>query len=116
MTAPSCPACGSHQVAEVLRAPKLPVHQNVLAATAEDALASTCGDLDLRLCRGCGFVFNLAFDQALMRYAPEYESSQAHSPYFKSYLDALVAELTRRHPLEGKTVVEIGCGKGEFLS
>lgn len=116
MIASSCRACGSSHVAEVLCVPKVPVHQNVLAATASEALACTRGDIDLCLCRGCGFVFNAAFDEALMRYAPGYENSQAHSPHFRSYLDGLVAELSRRHHLEGKTVVEIGCGKGEFLS
>lgn len=116
MTSLSCPACGGLHVTEILHVPKVPVHQNVLADSLAEALACARGDIDLRLCADCGFVFNAAFDEALMRYAPAYENSQTHSPYFRSYLDALAARLTRRHHLAGKTVVEIGCGKGEFLS
>jgi SAM-dependent methyltransferase len=92
------------------------VRQNAPAPTA--AAARTCprGDIDLVLCLGCGFVFNAAFDPDAIRYADDYENSQAHSTVFAEYLDSLVALLIERHALEGRTVLEVGCGKGEFLA
>ena len=44
-----------------------------------------------------------------------YEPSQAHSPVFARYLDELARNLVSRHALHGKTIVEIGCGEGDFL-
>jgi SAM-dependent methyltransferase len=60
-------------------------------------------------------VFNRTFDPARVDYSPGYENSQDHSDAFNAYLDALATDLTTRHRLAEKTVVEIGCGRGRFL-
>jgi SAM-dependent methyltransferase len=92
------------------------VRQNAPAPTA--AAARTCPrrDIDLVLCLACGFVFNAAFDEDALRYADDYENAQTHSTVFAAYLDSLIALLIDRHALEGRTVLEVGCGKGEFLA
>jgi SAM-dependent methyltransferase len=92
-----------------------PVHQNMLFPSAETARAMNRGSLDMRLCTECGFVFNAAFDPALMDYGPAYENSQDCSPAFDAYLDELVELLVRGHGLTTGRVVEVGCGKGVFL-
>jgi SAM-dependent methyltransferase len=93
----------------------VPVHQHVTGGTVEEARAAARGDIALTFCRACGFTFNGVFDPARTRYSSGYDNSQDHSDAFRGYLDGLVADLTRRHPLAGKTVVEIGCGQGSFL-
>jgi len=50
-----------------------------------------------------------------VKYTRDYENSLHFSPHFQQYAESLVRELTERHRLHGKTIVEIGCGKGEFL-
>jgi len=67
------------------------------------------------MCRGCGFIFNQAFDQKLTEYSGRYEETQAFSDTFNSFHVALADRLIEEHQLHGKSVLEIGCGKGEFL-
>jgi len=74
------------------------------------------GMLDMRLCSMCGFAFNAEFDPALVDYGPTYENSQDCSPAFGAYLDQLVDHLVTEQGLRNGRVVEVGCGKGVFLS
>jgi hypothetical protein len=91
------------------------VLQHVTGASAAEARSAPRGDVTLEVCLNCGFVFNSVFEPARARYSPGYENSQDHSDAFNAYLDALTTELTTRHRLGGKRVVEIGSGQGSFL-
>jgi hypothetical protein len=73
------------------------------------------GTLDMRACGACGFVFNAAFDPALVDYGPAYENSQDCSPAFNAHLDHLVDRLVVANGVRNGRVVEVGCGKGVFL-
>jgi SAM-dependent methyltransferase len=84
-------------------------------ASAEEARQFTRGDLLLAFCRTCGFVSNAAFDPGNLRYSAAYDNTQSCSPYFKRYLTELAESLLTKYCLEGKVVIEVGCGKGEFL-
>ena len=76
----------------------------------------TTGDLDLALCGACGFVTNLAFDPASQELSAQYEASQGFSATFNRFARSLAKGWAERYRLAGKTAVEIGCGKGEFLA
>src|SRR3954468_23811381 len=108
-----CPICGGRDLIEFLRRHAVPVHQHTIYATPAAARAVPRGDLVMRICGTCGFVFNAAFDAAKIAYDAEYESTQVHSPAFTAYL----ADLARRLDGDGRNqhVVEIGCGDGTFL-
>jgi SAM-dependent methyltransferase len=69
----------------------------------------------LGFCRACGHVFNLAFNSALMEYSQAYENSLHFSPRFQRYAESLAVRLVERYDLHGKDIIEIGCGKGDFL-
>jgi SAM-dependent methyltransferase len=73
------------------------------------------GELDLAFCPDCGFLWNRAFDAGLQHYSPAYEETQAYSPRFLAFLDELCDDQGCRYALAGRTALEIGCGKGEFL-
>jgi ubiquinone/menaquinone biosynthesis C-methylase UbiE len=60
-------------------------------------------------------VFNSAFDAALIPYDARYENRQCFSTAFQEHLQTLAADLIARHRLRGKNVLEVGCGKGDFL-
>ena len=111
----ACPVCAAADLAPLARLPAVPVHCNVLWPTQAEALQAPRGDLDLAVCANCGHVFNRAFDPARMEYTQAYENSLHFSPRFQIYAETLAADLVTRHGLRGKTVIEIGCGKGEFL-
>jgi SAM-dependent methyltransferase len=93
----------------------VPVHQNTVGASAEEARQFARGDLLLAFCAGCGFVFNTAFNPGSLRYSAAYENTQSYSPYFKHYLTGLGESLLTKYGLSDKVVIEVGCGKGEFL-
>jgi SAM-dependent methyltransferase len=61
-------------------------------------------------------VWNLAFDPKKMQYDGQYEETQAYSSTFQAFQKSLVEHLVYTYDLKNKTVLEIGCGKGEFLT
>jgi len=110
-----CPVCDADEVKGFLEIPRVPVYCNVLWPSREEALAAPRGDLDLAYCGGCGHVFNRRFDPGLVEYTGDYENSLHYSPRFQEYADKLAADLIARHDLHDKDIVEIACGKGDFL-
>jgi len=110
-----CTACGG-RMRPFLEIPEVPVASCLLMPDEEEARECPRGDLRLGFCAGCGFVRNLAFDPGRARYSERYEETQGYSPTFRRFHERLARELIERHDLRGKRVVEIGCGKGEFLA
>jgi hypothetical protein len=116
MPGSACPICEAPNATEFLRRGAVPVHQNLLFDTAEAARAIARGTLAMHVCGACGFAFNAAFDPTLLDYGTAYENSQDCSAAFNSYLDGLVQQLVERHGVRNGRVVEVGCGKGAFLT
>ena len=112
----SCPICESQATVEFLTRPAVPAHQNLLLADSESAQAIARGKLALRVCRACGFVFNDAFDPGLLSYGAAYDNTQTYSPAFNEYVEALVEDIATRTASSCRRVVEVGCGKGHFLT
>jgi 2-polyprenyl-3-methyl-5-hydroxy-6-metoxy-1,4-benzoquinol methylase len=111
-----CNVCGGAAVEQFFTMSAVPVQCNVLRSTREDALAARKGDLLLGFCPDCGHVFNTAFDPDIMEYDQQYENSLHFSEQFQRYLLALITALDDRLNLHGKHVIDVGCGKGEFLN
>ena len=110
-----CPLCHSSSLSLVVRRPGVPVHQNLLLGSPEQARTIARGDLELVVCSGCGFVFNRTFDHSLLQYGQDYDNNQACSSSFQQHLDGLVGLLLNEKYVRGKQVVEVGCGQGAFL-
>jgi SAM-dependent methyltransferase len=110
-----CPVCGDESLVDLLEIPAVPVYCNVLWPRRVEALRAKRGPVSLKHCAACGHVFNASFDDALMDYSPAYDSSLHFSPHFNRYAEELARHLVVRYALRGKKVVEIGCGKGDFL-
>jgi SAM-dependent methyltransferase len=111
-----CPACGAAEMRVFYDAGTVPVHSCRLVATATDAEAFPTAPLRLAFCSACGFVSNVDFRPELQDYSLSYEETQAFSPRFRSFTEELAARWIERYDLRGKTVLEIGSGKGEFLT
>lgn len=111
-----CCSCGSSDLTAFYSVEGVPVHSCVLVDSREAALAFPQGDIRLELCGSCGFVQNSAFDPGLIDYFQEYEETQGYSATFEAFARGLAAALVARHDLRGKEILEIGCGKGEFLA
>lgn len=110
-----CPICSSKHLSVFLQRIQVPVHQNLLINDAQTARQVSRGDLELSVCNQCGFVFNTAFDLSLLEYGQNYDNTQTHSAYFDNYLDDLVKHLVLDEGVKHSTIIEIGCGKGDFL-
>lgn len=115
MTVNQCPICESSRLTTFLRRSQVPVHQNLVVASQDAARSVTRGELDLVACEDCGFVFNQAFDLSRLAYGADYDNTQSCSVYFDAYLDGLVKDLVERQGICNHTIVEVGCGKGQFL-
>jgi Methyltransferase domain/C-methyltransferase C-terminal domain len=95
---------------------KVPAHSVLLMTTREVAIGYPRGDIVLGFCNRCGFISNVAFSSDLNEYSDRYEETQAFSPTFNAFHQVLARRLIQRYSLYGKTIIEIGCGKGEFLN
>jgi len=95
------------------RAEQLPVFQNRMFNTEGEARNCVRGDVELVQNHATGLVFNRAFDPALMIYDADYQNEQGHSAAFRQHLET-VAQVVSKH-FAGRTVIEVGCGKGHFL-
>jgi len=110
-----CPACGEHGLTDVFRMPTQPSLVGRLYDRVEEARSAATGDVSLAFCHSCGLVHNRTFDPCVVDFAPGYEVSLAHSSTFVAFVDQLSRRLVERYELEGRRVLEIGCGGGYFM-
>lgn len=110
-----CPGCGSTRLSSPYRIARQPVILNYRFTTRAAALGLKRRDILLTQCRRCGLVFNSTFAPALIPYDEKYENRQCFSPAFQQHLGDLAENLIGRYSLRGKRILEIGCGKGDFL-
>jgi SAM-dependent methyltransferase len=110
-----CPVCSFPGMDFFFEMEDVPVFCNVLYASAEAARAAERGTITLGMCRQCTHVFNFTFEPSRVAYTPAYENSLHFSPHFHRYAEGLARELIERYGIRNKTVLDIGCGKGDFL-
>ncbi|MBN2009918.1 methyltransferase domain-containing protein [candidate division KSB1 bacterium] len=111
-----CYNCLSDKLSLFYEVSQIPVHSVLLMPNREKAVTYTKGDIRLALCEDCGFIFNTAFNPSLHEYSSEYEETQGFSSTFNAFHHRLANSLIERFDLHNKDVIEIGCGKGEFLT
>jgi SAM-dependent methyltransferase len=92
-----------------------PTNTCIQLTSLEAARAWPTGTIELGYCQACEFIANLAFDNRLTEYSGRYEETQGHSATFNGFHRKLAQDLIDRYDVRGKRVIEIGCGKGEFL-
>jgi hypothetical protein len=111
-----CPVCGSAPTVDILSINSVPIFCNVQWPTKEEARCAPTGSIVLAMCRNCGHFFNRAFESDRITYSPNYENSLHFSPHFQAYAETLARDLVERFSLRNKTIVEIGSGRGDFLT
>ncbi len=99
---------------ELFRIYGLPVLQNKMYDTEADAINCPKGDIALVQDTETGLIFNSAFNQDLITYDSSYQNEQAYSEVFRQHLNDVVAIINRH--FKGKSLIEVGCGKGYFLN
>jgi len=110
-----CTGCGHPELSQPYRLGQQAAVLNYRFPDEVSARAVPRGQLSLIQCERCGLIFNGTFQPDLVPYDSNYENRQCFSPSFTDYLDGLAQKLLERHPLRDGRVLEIGCGKGDFL-
>lgn len=111
-----CPNCGDSINYPFYHVSDVPAHSVLLMDSYHDATTFPKGDIELHHCKNCGFVWNASFDSSLEQYSSRYEETQGFSPTFNAFHKRVALDLINRHNLHDKDIIEIGCGKGEFLT
>lgn len=94
----------------------VPVNSVLLMRSRTQALGIPRGTVALELDPRSGLISNRQFNESLVQYNSEYEETQGFSPTFNAFHERLARDLIDRFDLREKKVVEIGCGKGDFLN
>lgn len=111
-----CPNCRHSDIEDFFSIPNAPVHSLVTIKDKEEALSIERKDIDLCFCNNCGFIFNSSFDTSLDYYTQGYEDQQGFSPTFVKFITGVTQKFIDRYDIKNKEVIEIGCGKGDFIS
>ena len=111
-----CPNCGTYGMSIFYEARNVPVNSCLMMSTRRQALNFPRGDVVLGFCEACGFISNVAFDPLKVDYSSVYEDQQCFSSTFNALAQNLATRLIEKYNLHNKRILEIGCGKGDFLA
>jgi SAM-dependent methyltransferase len=93
--------------------PQVPILQNRVYHSKHAAESAPTGDLEI--CEENNFGCNIKFDAKLMKYDDQYDNS-VPSTRFNAYYDHIADHLASRYDISSAPVIDIGCGKGTFLT
>lgn len=110
-----CPNCGAVGLLPCFDLKQVPAHSCLLMSSRDEALEYPRGHLYLGFCEGCGFLCNADYNPTFQSYSPNYEETQHFSECFSAFARRLAQRWVDQYQLHAKTILEIGCGKGQFL-
>ncbi|MFK8022320.1 MAG: methyltransferase domain-containing protein [Ilumatobacter sp.] len=110
-----CPACGATDLTVFFEEGNVPTNSCLLLDDPSEAAQFPRGELSIAFCDNCGFVTNTAFTPGQAEYSQRYEETQGFSKLFMAFAQELAERWVNDYDLANRTVLEIGCGKGEFL-
>jgi SAM-dependent methyltransferase len=111
----TCPVCDASDLRLILNRDRLPIFQNVVCNTRNEALNAPHAPFSLSTCAKCGFSFNSKFDATLIVYDPRYNNDIV-SQVFEGYYRSLAKMLISKFDLHDGYVYDVGCGSsGKFI-
>ena len=112
----NCPGCGSNRCEVFYELAAVPANSLSLLSSRQQAVALPRGEVALEFCDACGLVFNAAFDPGLVGCPMIDDDMDAYSPVFRTFQQRLADRLIERYALHDKDIMDIGCGRGQFLA
>jgi len=112
----NCLNCLSSNTMDFFIIKNAPVHSLAIAKSYEEAVSIPRKDITMSFCNNCGFIYNSTFDTTINYYTKGYEDQQGFSPTFKKFITGITARFIEKYDVKNKDVIEIGCGKGDFIS
>jgi hypothetical protein len=110
-----CPVCGSTELRVFYEMKDVPANCNRLWKTKKAAINCPKGHIALAFCHFCSFITNVALEPKKNKYTRLYDNSLFYSPHFRSFARRLATDLIQRYDLNDRKIIEIGCGKSDFL-
>ncbi len=110
-----CTNCQSPETEKFFILENAPVQSIVTIKSYEEAIAVPKKELALTFCNNCGFIFNSSFDTNLDLYTKGYEDQQGFSATWMKFITDFTERFIDKYNVRNKNVIEIGCGKGDFL-
>ena len=111
-----CPLCNHKIFNKPFYETVQPVNENILFTSKEEAINSPTGKISMIFCDNCKLAFNKEFKINLVDYSDNYQYTLPPSHTFFQFIDDLVYFLIKEIDVRNSSVIEFGCGKGEFLN
>lgn len=92
----------------------VPLFQNKVFDNSEEAKRAGTGSVKVVQSKATGFCYNYNFDESKLVYDHNYNNDQTNSKFFNEHMLNVISIL-REKGIVDKKIVEIGCGKGDFL-
>jgi SAM-dependent methyltransferase len=116
MKHPICPNCNHNETEEFFTIKNAPTQSLLTVKSRDEALKIRKDEINLSFCNNCGFIYNRTFDTSIDYYTQGYEDQQGFSPTFKEFITCISNRLIEKYDLHNKDIIEVGCGKGDFIS
>ena len=110
-----CPLCLETVSELIFEWGNVPANIGILWKSKDAALNCSKGDLKIAFCGNCGYIWNTVFDPNQLEYSQAYDNTLHYSAVYCEYAKKMALHLIERYQIRSKTVLEIGCGKGDFL-
>lgn len=111
----TCLICGNNQTELIFGWENVPANIGILWSSKNAAFNCSRGDLKIAFCHTCGYIWNTVFESAILEYSQTYDNNLHYSAVYDQYARTVAQHLVESYDLRKKTVLEIGCGKGDFL-
>jgi SAM-dependent methyltransferase len=110
-----CPSCTSHGLKIFYEVKNIPAN-SMLSSNYKEATSVPLGDIRLGFCKSCGFISNVDFIPSKPDYASPAPEEQGFSATFNAFIQRIAEQLIKTYSLHNKHILEIGCGRGDFLA
>jgi hypothetical protein len=111
-----CLLCGSPKLMVFYEIADVPASCNLLWTSSDAAKNCPKGSIKLAFCSNCSFIANYENEPEKNEYGSLYDNSLFYSGHFRNFAKELAINLIRRYNLNKKNIIEVGCGKVDFLT
>ena len=111
----NCPNCQHSKIESFYHIEEAPIVSSLLSNSRKEALKVEKKPIELVVCLNCGFIFNKLYDNSAHSNLKGHDDQQGYSPTFIEFVTRIAKKVIKKYHIKNKTIVEIGCGKGDFL-